>query len=238
MKTAVVIRHVAFEDLGTFAPVLARAGFDARYVEAGIDDLASPELRTADLVVVLGGPIAAYDESIYPFLLPELRLLEHRLTTARPTLGICLGAQLIARAAGASVYAGRAKEIGYGPITPTSEGRSSCLAHLEQADWQVLHWHGDTFDLPAGARRLASTAITDNQAFAIGSHVLGLQFHMEADPRLLERWLIGHACELSAARIDISRLRSDARRYGAMVTKSGQEALGAWLTSAMSAAAS
>ena len=238
MKTAVAIRHVAFEDLGTFAPVLARAGFEVRYVEAGIDDLASHALDTADLLIVLGGPIAAYDESTYPFLLAELRLLEHRLAAARPTLGICLGAQLIARAAGVKVYAGSAREIGYGPIMPTSEGRRSCLAHLERADWQVLHWHGDTFDLPAGATRLASTTVTENQAFAMESHVLGLQFHMEADPRLLERWLIGHACELSAAGIDVSCLRSDARRNGARIARSGQEALSAWLMSAMLVAAS
>jgi GMP synthase (glutamine-hydrolysing) len=231
MKTAVAIRHVAFEDLGTFAPVLERTGYEIRYVEAGVDDLTSPTVATADLLIVLGGPIGAYDDDAYPFLADELRVLERRFGAARPTLGVCLGAQLIARATGKRVYAAEAKEIGYGPIIPTAEGRQSCLAHLGDADWQVLHWHGDTFDLPEGARPLASTSVTENQAFAVGSHVLGLQFHMEVDPSKIERWLIGHACELSTTGVDIARLRSDARRVGVMVARSGQASLETWLMS-------
>lgn len=230
MKTAVAIRHVAFEDLGTFEPVLERAGYAVSYLEAGVDDLASS--ATADLLIVLGGPIGAFEDRTYPFLVDELRVLERRLAAARPTLGVCLGAQLIARSCGKKVYPGQAKEIGYAPIVPTPEGRRSCLAHLQDAGWQVLHWHGDTFDLPAGATLLASTSTTENQAFAIGSQVLGLQFHMEAEPSKMERWLIGHACELSAAGIDICRLRSDARQYGTRVARAGQMSLEAWLTSA------
>ncbi len=235
MKTALAIRHVMFEDLGVFGPVLEAAAYDVAYVEAGIDDLSSAALSTADLLVVLGGPIGAYEDRSYPWLVDELHILERRLAETRPTLGICLGAQLIARACGKKVHPGKGKEIGFEPIMPTTEGRRSCLAPLANVGWRVLHWHGDTFDLPATATRLASTPITKNQAFAIGSHVLGLQFHMEADPLKIERWLIGHACELVAAGIDIAVLRSDARLYGAAIAEAGQACLKAWLASAMCA---
>ncbi len=152
-RTAAAIRHVAFEDLGSFAPVLEAAGYTVRYLEAA-DGLASPAVaEEADLLVVLGGPIGAYEDDAYPFLADELRLLERRLAAGRPLLGICLGAQLIARALGASVYPGAVKEIGWSPVRLTDAGESSCLRHLGRGI-SVLHWHGDTFDLPAGATRL------------------------------------------------------------------------------------
>ncbi|HSO42533.1 MAG TPA: glutamine amidotransferase, partial [Rhodospirillales bacterium] len=102
MKTAVAIRHVAFEDLGTFEPVLAAAGYTMRYLEAADDELSVPGAAAdAELLVILGGPIGAYEEQSYPFLADELRLLESRVAAGRPLLGICLGAQIIARGLGA-----------------------------------------------------------------------------------------------------------------------------------------
>ena len=115
-KTAVAIRHVHFEDLGAFDDVLCGHGYDVRYCDAGIDDIGEVDPLAPDLIIVLGGPIGAYEELAYPFLGQELALLEGRLTAARPTLGICLGAQLIARALGARVYPAPAKEIGWGEL--------------------------------------------------------------------------------------------------------------------------
>jgi GMP synthase (glutamine-hydrolysing) len=109
-KQALVIRHVAFEDLRSFEPVLAERGFRVRYVEAA-GDLSDADGLEPALVIVLGGPIGAYEDAIYPFLKHELRFLERRLAADRPTLGICLGAQLMARALGARVYAGRARRL-------------------------------------------------------------------------------------------------------------------------------
>jgi GMP synthase (glutamine-hydrolysing) len=149
-RTAAVIRHVAFEDLGIFREVLAARGYAVRYLEAGVDDLAGP-LASADLAVVLGGPIGVYETERYPFLVTELRALERRLAAGRPTLGICLGAQLIAAALGARVYPGGKKEIGWAPVALTAAGRASPLAALEGRP--VLHWHGDTFDLPRASGR-------------------------------------------------------------------------------------
>jgi len=227
MSRAIMIRHLAFEDAGMLAPVLAARGYQAHYRDAGVDDLGDIVLEAGDLLIVLGGPIGAYEEAKYPFLADELRLMERALAGRIPILGICLGAQLLARALGARVYPGPAKEIGISPITLTAEGARSCLAHLT-ADRRVLHWHGDTFDLPAGAERLASTEITPNQAFAHGA-ALGLQFHIEAEPARFERWLIGHAGELAAAGIDVTALRRQAARELPAIAGAGARAIEAWL---------
>jgi len=215
MESCVAIRHVAFEDLGSLEPCLRRAGFHIRYVEAGWDDLAALDAVNPDLLVVLGGPIGAYDDDLYPFLSDELRLIEARLAAGRPIIGICLGAQLMARALGARVYANDAgREIGWSALDLTEAGTGSALAELSEVP--VLHWHGDTFDLPQGADLLASTAATPHQAFSWGRAALGLQFHVEATVRGMERWFIGHAAEIAAAPgLSVPELREATRRQGA-----------------------
>jgi len=224
-KTALAIRHVHFEDLGVFRLELEAAGFTVQYHDAGVDDLR--EVPDADLLVVLGGPIGAYEDHLYPFLTEEIALLEKRLAAGRPTLGICLGAQLMARALGAKVYPGPAKEIGWAPLTLTEAGASSPLRHLGEAP--VLHWHGDTFDLPEGAARLASTPLCANQAFARGASALAFQFHPEADGAGFERWLIGHAAEIAQAKLSPCVLRADTQRLAAEAGARGRRCLRAWL---------
>ena len=131
----------------------------------------------------------------------------------RRTLGICLGAQLIAAARGERVYPSPGGvEIGFGPLDLTAAGAAAPLG--EVAGTPVLHWHGDTFDLPGDAELLASTPACANQAFAIDDHVLALQFHVEADPARIEQWLIGHSHELVSGGHDIAKIRDDAARYG------------------------
>jgi GMP synthase (glutamine-hydrolysing) len=228
MKRAIAVRHVAFEDLGALAPVLAVRGYQTVYLDGGVDDLKRVGLDAGDLLVVLGGPIGAYEEHIYPFLRDELHLIETALRRKIPTLGICLGAQLLAKALGARVYPGGAKEIGIAPIKLTPDGLQSCLRHLTD-DRLVLHWHGDTFDLPQHATLLASTSVAPNQAFAVGSQVLGLQFHLEAEAAGFERWLIGHAGELAGACVDIVVLRDRAQRLLPAISISGGSVLSAWL---------
>jgi GMP synthase (glutamine-hydrolysing) len=209
MKHVLAIRHVAFEGLGALEGVFGDTGYRVEYVEAPTGDLKKLDIDTPDVVVVLGGPIGAYEEDRYPFLRDELALIERRLKAGRALLGICLGAQLIARVGGARVYAGSQKEIGWGDVTLTEAGSRSVLAPLS-GGVPVLHWHGDTFDLPQGAQRLASTALYENQAFAMGPHTLALQFHIEAQASAIESWLVGHAAELAHANIDLQSLRDRA----------------------------
>src|ERR1700722_11863554 len=177
-RSAVAVRHVAFEDLGLLAPVMEREGWDVSFCEAAVDDLRHDSIRNADLLVILGGPIGAYEVDAYPFLKSEIALIEHRLSRELPTLGICLGSQLMAKALGSRVFAGPVKEIGWGHVELSSDGAASCLNPLGEAESVVLHWHGDTFDLPKDAIRLVSNTHYQNQAFAYGRNALGLQFHL------------------------------------------------------------
>jgi GMP synthase (glutamine-hydrolysing) len=220
-------RHVGFEDLGSFETPLRAAGYEIDYVEMADCDPAALDPLAPDLLVVLGGPIGVYDHEAYPIVSTERLLLEARLRDGRPTLGLCLGAQLMAAALGARVYPGPSKEIGWSALELTPAGRNHPLAALEGLP--VLHWHGDTFDLPDGCDRLASTPLCLNQAFARGANVLGLQFHPEVMASRFEYWLIGHASELATAGIDPTRLREDARRYAKGLEKAGTEMLQKWL---------
>jgi GMP synthase (glutamine-hydrolysing) len=190
-----------------------RNGWDVSYCEVAIDDLSHRSIRNAELVVCLGGPIGVDETDDYPFLAAEIALLEYRLSRDLPTLGICLGSQLMAKALGGRVYSGAVKEIGWGKVDLTKEGASSCLGALQDADAAVLHWHGDIFDLPAGATRLASHHNDPNQAFSYGNNALALQFHLEVDPWQLEEWYVGHAIELAAAKISVADLRAATKRH-------------------------
>jgi len=226
-KTALALRHVAFEDVGVWAATLDAAGYDLAYVEVGLRPLPLDRIQACDLLIVLGAPIGVYETEAYPFLIEEIAAIGRRLAARRPTLGVCLGAQLMAAALGARVAPGPGKEIGYAPVELLSAAKASPLAVIGGLD--VLHWHGDAFDLPSGAERLAATTLCPNQAFRLGDWSLALQFHLEADPDAIESWLIGHSGELAAAKIDPRTIRADARRSGAALAAAGRAGLQRWL---------
>jgi GMP synthase (glutamine-hydrolysing) len=226
-KTALAIRHVHFEDLGVFEGVLTKAGYRVRYHDVGVKRLDEVDPLAPDLLVVLGGPIGVYEAKAYPFLEVEMRLLKARLAMRRPTLGLCLGAQLIAAALGARVAPMGHKEIGFSPLTLSEAGRAGPLRHLDGVS--VLHWHGDAFDIPDGAQNLASTPLCATQAFALGPEVLGLQFHPEVAQAGIERWLVGHAAELAQVGIDPPALREDAATAGAALGEAACLMLRDWL---------
>lgn len=226
-KTAVAIRHVDFEDLGVFAAVLADRGYAVRYCEADSRDLQSLDPLSADLLIVLGGPVGVYEDEAHPFLKRERHVLATRLEINRPTLGICLGAQLMAAALGAKVFPSGVKEIGFSPLSLSELGREGPLRYL--ASTSVLHWHGDTFDLPDGTVHLAATKLCANQAFARGPNVLAVQFHVEADTAELEQWMVGYAAELADAGIDPGQLRAEAVKIGPAMEKAATAMFSEWL---------
>jgi GMP synthase (glutamine-hydrolysing) len=225
-RTAVAIRHVEFEDLGLLAPRLEHHGFAVSHLDAASGGWGAAQ--DTDLLVVLGGPVSVTDTDAYPFLETELEIIRQRLAADRPTLGICLGAQLIAMVCGGDVRPGDAPEIGYAPVTLTVAGRNSVLRPIDGVP--VLHWHGEVISTPRDLPPLASTPLCENQAFARGANVLGLQFHLEADLASLERWLIGHAYELAAREVGIGELREDAARFAPELAARAEQVFDAWLT--------
>jgi GMP synthase (glutamine-hydrolysing) len=226
-RDVLAIRHVPFEDLGLLGPVLSERGYRSSYLDVTVEPVTPEAALRPDLLVVLGGPIGVYETGGYPFLRAEREAIEARVRAGRPTLGVCLGAQLVAAALGADVVATGRKEIGYAPLTLTDEGRGSALAPLDGV--RVLHWHGDQFAVPDGAVRLAETPGFPNQAFSAGPQVLGLQFHLEADHAQIERWLVGHAHELASAGVDPNQVRADAAAYGPALAKAARRVFEDWL---------
>ena len=223
--TIYAIQHLAFEDLGAWEDLCYELGYRVRYFEAGIDDL-DKAFQYVGPVVILGGPIGVYDSKDYPFIQNEIGLLKVRLEKNLPTLGICLGAQLIAHALGSKVYAGHAKEIGWSTLTLAPVDNNPLLV---LSDCPVLHWHGDTFELPSDAELLASSVMYPHQAFRVGRNILALQFHAEVASESLEKWLIGHSCELRHANIDIVTLRTENQKYAAKLAKQSTKVLRQYL---------
>ncbi len=229
LHEVLAIRHVHFEDLGSLERVLGERGRPVRYLDVGFARIEAPNPVMPSLMVILGGPISAYDDDRYPTITPLVAMIEKRIAAGLPTLGICLGAQLIARVLSAKVYPSRQTEIGWTPLTLTDAGKQSPLRHLDAAHTSMLHWHGDTFDLPQGAVHLASTPACENQAFAWGKHVLGLQCHPEIRTDRFEPWLIGNAGEIAGHGIDVRTLRADTAKHGPKLEIAATAMFGEWL---------
>ncbi len=222
MSSALVIRFVPFENLDGFAATFLQARLTVRTLDAWHPQ-AIEMAENADVLVVLGGPLGVDDLDDYPYLSDLILMLRDRLHAGLPTLGICLGAQLMAQALGATVHSGIAAEIGIHPISLTADGHSSALECFadEPLAW---HWHQDSFDLPEGATCLARSATTEVQAFAVGTNILACQFHPEFAGEI-EPWLVGHAVELRGHGVDIGALRDSVEPYvGEFVSKAASVA--------------
>jgi GMP synthase (glutamine-hydrolysing) len=189
MKKLLVCQHVPHEILGTLNPLLKRAGFRIRYVNFARHPDAQPSLEGYHGLVVLGGPMSVNDTDEYPHLTIELKLIEDAMKRDLPVLGICLGAQLIARTLGADVYPNQEKEIGWYDVTPTEQARRDPLLFEFHGTEKIFQWHGDTFDIPRTAVHLAFSELCVNQAFRYGASVYALQFHLEVDEWMIHRWL-------------------------------------------------
>lgn len=189
MKKLLVLQHVQHEILGTLNPLLKRAGFRIRYVNFARHPDAQPKFEGYDGLVILGGPMGVYDTSQFPHLDTELRLIDEALRRNLPVLGICLGSQLIAKALGARVFKNNHKEIGWYDISPTEHSGNDPLFNEFEQEEKIFQWHGDTFDMPAGAVHLAYSELCMHQAFRYGANIYGFQFHLEVDERMIHRWL-------------------------------------------------
>lgn len=232
-RQALVLSHIAFEDLGSFETTLRTRGFEIESLLAAAAADLLPKAQSCDLLVIMGGPMGVYEQDQHPFLANEIAAIRQRIASRKPTLGVCLGAQLMAAALGARVYPGtNGKEIGWSAIQPV-QAIPAWFAPLVADGLQLLHWHGDTFDIPAGALHLASSNLYANQAFAIGNFALALQFHPEVTAEGLESWYTGHADELTRAGISVQALRSAAQQNAPTLAQAAASFLNQWLDTAL-----
>ena len=204
----IALQHLELEGPSRIADLALERGWtvDVRRVWRG--DPVPTGLAAGQVLVVMGGPMGVGDiaDARYPFLAQEVALLKHVIAADRPVIGVCLGAQLLAHAAGASVHplhtgepAARHREVGWGAVTFTNDpGSAELFAGLDQSE-TVVHWHGDTFDLPHGATLLASTLACPNQFFRLGKHAFGLQFHVEVTADQVATWTCEDADFVRAA---------------------------------------
>ncbi len=227
-KTALVICHVPAEGLAAFRQPIEESGYVINRVFVTDPEFATVDLRDADLLVMMGGPMAVYEADRYPWIQCQLRRLSKRLEADLPTLGVCFGAQMIAAALGSDVYPGPFQEIGFHEVVPNIAGRNSWLRHIENTP--VLHWHSDTFDLPEHCELLASSHYYENQAFRRGSNILGLQFHAEMgqDARFYQ-WLDNWPDDIEAAGTSRADLHNAHEKYGARAVVAGQRMIADWL---------
>ncbi|MBI5561139.1 MAG: gamma-glutamyl-gamma-aminobutyrate hydrolase family protein [Deltaproteobacteria bacterium] len=207
-KKAVVVQHVPHEGLGSLGPFLKQAGIEAEYIRTYRGEKVPRCIGTGaekdTVLIVLGGPMGAYEDDKYPFLKDELRLIESALKNGSPALGICLGSQLMARAAGAEVYPGKAKEIGWYTLRLTEEGKRDRLFVGLPDEMDVFQWHGDTFDVPFRGVLLASSDLFPNQLLKLGKRAYAIQFHLEVTGAMVDSWLRENKEEIEALKGKIS----------------------------------
>jgi GMP synthase (glutamine-hydrolysing) len=185
------IYHVYFERLGLIEDWIIRKNHDLREIFL-YENNSLPVPEEFDLLVLMGGPMSVNEEHIYPWLVQEKALIRESIRRGKGVLGICLGSQLIASALGSRVYAGKTREIGWYPVVFNRTPELLKLFRVLPEGMTVFHWHGETFDLPPGAVRLAQSTVTENQAFIYKNCVLGIQFHMEMKPESISL-MINHA---------------------------------------------
>ena len=230
MRRLLVFQHVPFEILGTLNPLFKQSGFRIRYVNFGRHPDAEPSLDGYHGLVVLGGPMSVNDTKKHPHLTTELRVIEEAMERDFPILGVCLGAQLIARALGGRVQRNREKEIGWYDVSRT---RNACedpvLGHFKDSE-KLFQWHGDTFELPRGAVHLATSPACSNQAFRIGEKVYGFQFHLEVDEPMIERWLktpsFRQEIESLGGKVTVDSIRRETKAHIHRLTRLSEKCFG------------
>ena len=219
-----VIKHIDIEGPGILGDILEEAGFTLKTIELAKGE-ALPELSDSlEAVIVLGGPMNVYEEDKYPYLAEEDQFIREVIDKSVPFLGICLGAQLLAKACGSRIKKAKEEEIGFYQVDLTPEGEKDALFKGLDKEIDVFQWHGDTFDLPPKGTLIATAQVCRNQAFRIGKNAYGLQFHLEVTDQIIKSWIDEY---FEAGDSDLqqkgSRIMDDYANLKAAFTSSGRE---------------
>jgi GMP synthase-like glutamine amidotransferase len=209
-----ILKNIVTEGPGTIERFLSDNNVGFTVVELGEGEK-PPALDAFGSLVVMGGPMAIYEADKHSFLKEGFKMIEAALKSGMRVLGVCLGAQALAHVLGARVYKGDATEVGWLDVELTEEGLQDPVMRSLASDGKVLkvfQWHGDTFDIPSGARKLARSEAFENQAFGYGDGIYGLQFHIEATPEMIARWFQGEPGEAEV-------LEDTKRYYGSLDEK-------------------
>jgi GMP synthase-like glutamine amidotransferase len=225
----VVLQHADVEGPGRLAEVLDARGLGARVVRSDLGESLPRDAASLAGLVVMGGPMGVDDATRLPFLNAEISLLERAVAREVPTLGICLGSQLLAFALGARVHRGTAKEIGWLPVETYEAAKHDGLFQGAPRKFRPLHWHGDVFDLPHGATALARSEATPCQAYRAGPKAWGLLFHLEATREQVARMATAFDDELREAGVNGVALVQESLSAAGAIDGLARSVFGRWV---------
>ena len=228
MPKVLVVQHASPETLGTIADALNPERISVEYIRTFLGDAVPKGIEEADGLIVMGGPMGLRDQEKYPFLREEMLLIEKALNAGKPVLGICLGSQLLASVLGARIHIGKKREIGWLPVRLSPEGQQDPLWTGATPSFTAFHWHGDIFDLPAGAVSLASSELTPHQAFRHGEKSYGLLFHLEMTENMIREMIRTFSDDLLEQNLDSGWLIEKAGEHLPPLEEIGNRVFSRW----------
>jgi GMP synthase (glutamine-hydrolysing) len=222
------LQHGASETLGTIEDALRGRQIGYDYIETNVGKPVPGEMADKAGLIVMGGPMGVYEQSQYPFLRDEMRLIEFALAMGRPVLGVCLGSQLLAAVLGAEVKKGEGKELGWHAVTLSEFAAQDPLFAGVRPEFWPFHWHGDVFSLPKNAVGLASSRQTPCQAFRYGKNAYGILFHLEVTREQISQMLSAFAEELRQAGGDGTEIAAQTPGHLPVLKEIASEVFGRW----------
>lgn len=228
MKRVLIFQHAACEGPGLIGQGIEASGGVLNLARTFSGHIIPEEMGDASGLVVMGGPMGVYEQERYPFIGDELRLIEDALRRSKPVLGVCLGSQLLASVLGSQVRKGTKKEIGWHAVTLSTAAQQDPAWRGLPSEFMACHWHGDIFDLPAGATGLASSALTACQAFRYDASAYGFLFHMEMTPEILLCMTRAFKGELEEEGLDGESILRASARFLPPLSALGQKVFLRW----------
>jgi len=227
-RRAIVLQNIEPETPGLVAQALEAKGIELSFARPFLNEPIPRDLEGAVGLVVMGGPMSVYEADRFPYLGDEMKLIEKALARGCPVLGICLGSQLIARVLGANVKKGSKKEIGWHTVRLTEDALLDPLLKGLESSFTCLHWHGDVFDLPAGAVGLARSEQTNNQAFRHGTSAYGFLFHMEVTLEIVKGMVRAFPDDMQEAGLTAGAILDGAAQHLAPLSERGRRVFDGW----------